>query len=135
MALVEWKTVYETNVSEVDNQHKKLVGIVNELHSAMIMGKGKDVLSKVFNELVEYTLIHFATEEKYFDEYVYPEADLHKQQHKNLVEQVAALKTKFEAGEKVLTLDVMNFLRDWLHDHIIGSDKLFGPYLNSKGVK
>ena len=134
MALVEWKSIYLTNVEEVDSQHKKLVSIVNELHDAMKIGKGKEILSKVFNELVEYTLYHFATEEKYFDQYEYPEADLHKEQHKALVDQVSALKTKFEAGEKVLTLDVMNFLRDWLHDHIIGSDKLFGPYLNSKGV-
>lgn len=134
MALVEWKSIYETKVSEVDAQHKKLVSIVNELHAAMTMGKGKEILSNVFNELVEYTLYHFSTEEKYFDQYAYPEADLHKKQHKDLVEQVATLKSKYEAGEKVLTLEVMNFLRDWLHDHIIGSDKLFGPYLKSKGV-
>lgn len=134
MALVEWKSLYETNVSEVDAQHKKLVGIVNELHDAMIIGKGKEVMANVFDELVSYTVYHFGTEEKYFDQYGYPEAELHKQQHKDLVEQVAELHKKFHSGEKVLTLDVMNFLRDWLHDHIVGSDKLFGPYLNSKGV-
>ncbi len=134
MALVEWKNIYVVNVVEVDNQHKKLVGLVNELHDAMIIGKGKEVLQKVLNDLVQYTLYHFATEEKYFDQYGYPESEHHKKQHKDLVEQVAALQKKYNSGEKVLTLDVMNFLRDWLHDHIIGSDKLFGPYLNSKGV-
>lgn len=134
MSLVEWKEIYIVKVNEVDNQHKKLVSLVNELHDAMIIGKGKEVLNKVLNELVEYTVYHFATEEKYFDQYEYPGSDQHKKQHKELVEQVAALKAKIDSGEKVLTLDVMNFLRDWLHDHIIGSDKLFGPYLNSKGV-
>jgi len=134
MALVTWKEIYVVNISEIDSQHKNLVGIVNELHDAMIIGKGQDVLGKVLTELVDYTLYHFATEEKYFDLYGYPEAELHKKQHKELVEQVAAIYEKFKSGERILTLDVMNFLRDWLHDHIVGSDKLFGPYLNSKGL-
>jgi hemerythrin len=134
MALVIWKDIYVVNVNEIDLQHKKLVGIVNELHDAMIIGKGQTVMGKILDELVDYTLYHFATEEKYFDQYAYPEADLHKKQHQDLVSQVAAIQNKYNSGEKVLTLDVMNFLRDWLHDHIVGSDKLFGPYLNSKGL-
>ncbi len=134
MALVIWKDIYVVNVNEIDLQHKKLVGIVNELHDAMIIGKGQTVMGKILDELVDYTLYHFATEEKYFDQYAYTEADLHKKQHQDLVSQVAAIQNKYNSGEKVLTLDVMNFLRDWLHDHIVGSDKLFGPYLNSKGL-
>ncbi len=134
MALVEWKSAYATNIAEVDAQHKRLVGFVNELHDAITHGKGQSALSKILNELVDYTVYHFGTEEKLFDKYDYPESELHKQQHKGLVEQVAAVKDKFDSGEKVLTIDVMNFLRDWLHDHILGSDVHFGPYLNGKGV-
>ncbi|MBI2418898.1 MAG: hemerythrin family protein [Ignavibacteriales bacterium] len=134
MALVDWKEIYKVNIIEVDNQHKKLVELINSLHDALKIGKGKEVLSKVLSELVDYTVYHFATEEKYFDTYEYPETAIHKKQHCDLVEQVAALQKKFESGEKVLTMDVMNFLRDWLHDHIVGSDKNFGPYLNGKGV-
>lgn len=134
MALVNWSDEYSVHVVEIDDQHKKLVGIVNELHDAMIQGKAKSVLSNVLSELIDYTLYHFSTEEKFFDKYDYPEAAVHIEQHQNLVEQVADLQKKYESGEKVLTIDVMNFLRDWLHDHIIGSDKKFGPFLNSKGV-
>jgi len=134
MALVDWKDIYIVNVAEVDEQHKKLVGFINELHQAMLIGKGKDVMSKILKDLVEYTVYHFGTEEKFFDRYDYPDSELHKKQHKDLTEQVLVVQKKFEAGEKVLTIDVMNFLRDWLHEHIVGSDKLFGPYLNSKGV-
>ncbi|MBV6511195.1 MAG: hemerythrin family protein [Ignavibacteriales bacterium] len=134
MALVEWKNAYSTNIEVVDNQHKRLVGFVNEMHEAILMGKGQAVMGTILNNLVEYTVYHFSTEEKFFDEYNYPDAELHKKQHRDLVEQVSAIKAKFDAGEKVLTLDVMNFLRDWLHDHILGSDVHFGPFLNSKGV-
>jgi hemerythrin len=134
MALVIWKDVYLVNIDVVDNQHKQLVSLVNQLHDAMIIGKGQAVLGKILDDLVDYTLSHFATEEELFDRYHYPETDHHKKQHKDLVEQVGAIKSRYQAGERVLTLDVLNFLRDWLHDHIIGSDKLFGPYLNSKGL-
>ena len=75
------------------------------------------------------------TPEKFFDEYDYPDSEEHKKQHQELLEKAGGLKTKFDAGEKVLTIEVMNFLRDWLHDHIVGSDKEFGPFLNEKGVK
>lgn len=100
----------------------------------MKAGKGKEVMSKTLSDLVGYTLYHFETEEKYFDQYDYPESELHKKQHSDLVGQVGALQKRFEAGERVLTIGVMNFLRDWLNEHIIGSDKKYGAYLNSKGV-
>ena len=135
MTLITWKETYSLNVEEVDNQHKKLVELINDLHGAMISGKAKESLGKILSALIDYTLYHFATEEKFFDQYEYPDSNSHKKQHQDLVQQVAALQQKFEAGEKVLTIDVMNFLRDWLNDHILGSDKKFGPYLNSKGVK
>ena len=134
MALVIWKELYSVNITEIDNQHKKLIELINNLHAAIITGKGKEVLSQILSDLVDYTLTHFATEEKYFDQFDYPESEIHKKQHIDIVEQVAALTKKYELGEKVLTIDVMNFLRDWLQNHIIDSDKKFGPYLNNKGV-
>jgi hemerythrin len=134
MALIEWKDSYSVKISEVDTQHKKLIGLINELHAAILSGNSKEVLAKILSEIVDYTLSHFATEEKFFDQYEYPESELHKNQHKDLVQQVAALQKKHNDGEKVLTMDVMNFLRDWLQDHIVGCDTKFGPYLNSKGV-
>lgn len=134
MALITWKEVYSVNITEIDNQHKKLIELINNLHDAMITGKGKEEISKTLRGLVNYTLTHFATEEKYFDQYDFPGSEAHKKQHRDLVEQVAALQKKHESGERVLTIDVMNFLRDWLNDHIIGSDKGYGSYLNSKGV-
>ncbi len=134
MSLIEWKDAYSVNISDIDTQHKRLVNLINELHAAILSGTGKEALTKILSELVEYTLYHFATEEKYFDQFDYPEADLHKTEHNDLTKQVAALQKKHDGGEKVLTIDVMNFLRDWLQDHIVGSDTKYGPYLNSKGL-
>lgn len=135
MALVDWNENYSVDIKEIDDQHKKLTGLVNELHDAMMVGKGKEALGKVLNELVDYTHHHFATEEKYFDLYDYPKSETHKEEHKKMLENAAAIKLKSDKGEKVVTIEVMNFLRDWLHDHLLGSDKEYAPFLKSKGMK
>ena len=134
MALLSWKDSYSVNIVEIDNQHKNLIEMINNLHDGLIEGKGNEALSKVLFDLIEYTTTHFYTEEKLFDQFNYPESDKHKQQHIALVEQVINIQNKYHLGEPVLTMDVMNFLKDWLNDHIIGSDKKYSVYLNSKGV-
>lgn len=134
MALVEWSDTYSVNIAEIDQEHQQLAQLTNELHEAMMEGKAKDVMSEVLDRLIQYALSHFATEERYFDLYDYPGAAQHKMKHAELVEQVSVLQKKFESGEKVLTIHVLNFLRDWIHDHILGYDKLFGPFLNDKGI-
>lgn len=134
MALIEWKDAYSLDIVEIDDQHRKLIDLINRLHSAILTGRADITLGEILTDLVYYTIYHFETEEKFFDEYDYPEAEQHKKQHKSLIDQVAALQKQHESGEKVLTMDIMNFLRDWLQDHILGSDLKFGPFLKSKGV-
>jgi hemerythrin len=73
MELIKWKDVFSVKVSEVDNQHKKLIGLINQLYDAMRVGKGREVLGSVLTELVNYTIYHFSTEERLFREYGYPE--------------------------------------------------------------
>lgn len=134
MALIIWTEEYSVGIAEIDSQHMKLVGLINRLHTSILSKTGKEALSGILNDLVYYTVYHFETEEHYFDEYDYPGSEQHKSEHKQLIEQVAELQKRHDAGEKMLTMDVMNFLKDWLHEHILGSDKKYGPYLNEKGI-
>lgn len=100
----------------------------------MKAGKGKEVLGNILNELVKYTSFHFGHEEKLFDTHKYPGSIIHKKQHKELVEQVLAYKDSYDKGNTIMTMDIMNFLKDWLVQHIAGSDKKYTVFLNSKGV-
>lgn len=135
MALLQWGAKYSVNIAEIDQQHQKLFTLINTLYDAMASGHGKEVLGKVLAELAEYTVYHFATEERLFQKHGYPDSPAHKQEHEKLVKQVTELKTKFDAGKTQITLDVMNFLKDWLNNHIMVVDKKYTPFLNSKGVK
>jgi hemerythrin len=134
LALFNWNDSYSVNIKEIDSQHKILIGLINELHDGMKVGKGKDILKKILDELVKYTVYHFDHEEKLFTSYKYPESSPHKMAHTNLIQQVKSLKENYDKGKTVLSMDVMNFLKDWLVNHIIGTDKKYSIYLNGKGV-
>lgn len=134
MSLIAWEEKYSVNVKEIDDQHKKLVQLVNELHDAMLVGKGKQITSKVLQSLIDYTAHHFATEEKYMTKFNYPAYPQHKAEHDNLVKQVLDFQDKFNNGQAVISLDLMKFLKDWLINHILGTDKKFGPFFNAKGL-
>ncbi len=135
MAIIEWNDSLSVNVALVDKQHQKLIGMINELNDAMRQGKGKETLGKTLNELVSYTGTHFKLEEKYFDQFGYPEADSHKKRHSEFVAKVSEFKSGFEKGKLGLSIEVMDFLSDWLRTHIKGVDKKYGPFFNEKGLK
>lgn len=134
MALLNWHPNYTVNVGEIDKQHQKLIEMINSLHEGMKAGKGKEVLGNILNDLVKYTEFHFRYEEKLFEQYVYPETLTHKRQHSDLVNQVLDYKQNFDSGKSVLSMEVMNFLKIWLTDHIVGSDKKYSGFLNNYGV-
>ncbi|HOM04479.1 MAG TPA: bacteriohemerythrin [Candidatus Kapabacteria bacterium] len=135
MAFINWNDSLKVNVDAIDIQYQKLVDIVNNLFDAMSEGKGNDVLNDVFNGLLNYTVEHFATEEKLMEQHNYPKAEFHKVEHSDLTRQAKELYEKFKSGQATISVPTLNFLRSWLNNHILSSDKQFGEFLNSVGVK
>lgn len=134
MAIIDWSDEYSVSVKEMDEQHKKLIAMINELNEAMKSGKGKDVMEKILKNLVDYTVTHFASEEKLMQSGDYPGYLAQKSQHEALTKQVIEFQTKYHEGKAVLSVEIMSFLKDWLVNHIKGSDKKYGPFLNKKGI-
>ena len=135
MPLIQWNSSLSVNVAEIDQQHQKLITMINDLNDAMRQGKGKERVGKIIQGMIAYAGTHFATEEKYFDRFGYPDADDHKKTHADFVKKVLAAKENFEKGRLGLPIEVMNFLSDWLGQHIKGEDKKYGPFFNAKGLK
>ncbi len=134
MGFITWDNSYSVGVALIDNQHKRLINIINELHDAMGAGKGKDVLGKVLHELIQYVNTHFKTEEEHMVKYHYPDYETHRYEHEKLTDEVKRFYDDFNSGKAVLSIQIMNFLRNWLMDHIVVKDKKFGKFLNEKGV-
>jgi len=136
MPLIEWSKDLTIGIESIDNQHKKLISIVNTLHDAMQSPDSRDVLSNIFRELTSYTQTHFAYEERLFAQYGYQESTEHKRQHAELIFQLLELEEKVgRYQQEDLTQEVMIFLKGWLTFHILETDKAYSGFLIAKGVK
>ena len=130
-----WNEKMSVGVAELDQDHKKLVTMLNQLFDAINSGHGKETLNKILDEMIAYAVTHFAHEEKFFAQTGYPETAAHKQEHEKFKRQALEVQQKCKNGANgTLSLEVMNFLKNWLVNHIQGVDKKYGPYLNSKGI-
>lgn len=132
---MEWSNALSVNVVEIDDQHKNLITMVNQLNSAMKTGKGKEATAEIIKNLAEYTLTHFKTEELYFDKFQYLYKLQHVLEHKKFVEKVSQFKNDFDKGKVLLSMEIMNFLQDWLVNHIQKSDKNYQKCFNEHGLK
>ena len=134
MALI-WNNTFTVGVQEFDEHHRKLMGMLTQLSEAMRVGKGKDAVGAILTSLIAYTRSHFDAEERALSKYGYPELAAHKQEHDNLTRKVLDFQQDYAQSRVGLSIPLMTFLENWLKDHILGTDKGYGPFLNGKGVK
>jgi methyl-accepting chemotaxis protein/hemerythrin len=129
---IRWDKSFETGVKQFDDQHKKLVSIINNLYNGIKTEKGKAVLERTLNELVEYTVYHFDSEEAAFKKHGFPNEKEHVKQHEKLKSQVGTFLENYKKGREVTGFNLMTFLQDWLKNHILHEDKQYGKHLGSK---
>ncbi len=134
MAGLAWNDQYSVRVHELDEQHKKLIAMVQTLHNAMREGRGKQELNKIFADLVAYTASHFASEERLMKQHGYPDYQAHHEIHTKMTNKAMSLQKDFQAGKTGITLDTMKFLEDWVSKHILVTDRKYGSFFNGKGV-
>ena len=135
MALIEWNQSLKVDILQFDDQHQQLVAMVNQLHQAIKGGQGADQLDGTLAGLAEYTRVHFAAEEALMEQCGYPDYMHHKQAHADLVRQVIEANEQLKNGKKLQPISVMQFLVNWLVNHITGVDKSYTHFFKSKGIK
>ncbi|MBI5816184.1 MAG: hemerythrin family protein [Nitrospinae bacterium] len=131
---VEWSDSFSTGVDLFDGQHKKLFGIINDLHKGITSGKGREALLPTLNELANYASYHFVAEEKALQECHYAKYDDHKRQHEGFKAEVLNYINDHMSGVRVMPLDILRFVTEWLKEHIAVSDKAYGPAINAFGA-
>ncbi|MEW6198813.1 MAG: bacteriohemerythrin [Planctomycetota bacterium] len=127
MPLITWDQSLSVGVPDLDAQHRRLVDMINDLHDAMAKGQGRDALKPLLTRLAQYTVTHFQAEEQYMRKINYPNLLQHKAEHENLVRRVKELTQSYESNQIALTIETMNFLRDWLTSHIRRVDRQYAP--------
>jgi hemerythrin len=134
MAFIEWDERYSVGVARFNEQHQRLVGMINRLDDAVQQGTERQVLLKVLSDLAGYTKTHFAEEERLMEEHGYPDLAGHRVEHQKLNKELAGLYTSYFTSKKPLTDDMMAFLKTWLYDHILGTDKQYQPFFGERGI-
>jgi hemerythrin len=134
MAIIPWKEEYALNIAKIDEQHQKLVGYINQLYDAMLIGNGEEAVGEILEGLTIYTVNHFRTEERLMFTHGYSDYQLHKTQHDELEMQVLDFRNKTVDGNPRIVIELAEFLKKWLINHIAASDKIMGRYLKGKGV-
>ncbi len=132
--LLRWSPSLALDIKSIDEQHKVLVNLINELHQKMNSNAPQTAVGSVLGKLIDYTATHFKTEEEFFAQHRYEETDKHKEIHAKLVDQLLKFQKDYKAGEADISLELMEFLKDWLINHIKKTDAKYAPFLKSKGV-
>jgi hemerythrin len=131
MAFLAWQESYSVKVPELDQQHQRLVGMLNRLHDALRGGGDPAVAQKVVEELVLYTQHHFSAEERLMESCGYPELEEHRRKHRAMEAQVHAFRQQIASGGVSAQLKLMTFLRDWLQKHILETDMRYSDHLSA----
>lgn len=131
---VEWSDALSIGVETIDEQHKSLVAMLNEMYEGINGGWGRKARDEVLDKLVSYTVVHFETEESLMEASNYPEEKEHKQRHAKLIQMVGEYIEKYNEDPNASNYDLLFFLKRWLVDHIQRDDKLLGQHLLKKGV-
>ena len=119
----------------IDEQHIRWIELINAVYKSLESGSSKEKLGMVLKDLVDYTVWHFGFENKMMTEYNYPEKDSHMKLHRDFIAEIKKLEERYNSGEDIMGVNVLEFLKNWLSDHIMKIDTKLGAYLESQGAK
>jgi len=135
MAYFEWAEDMEIDRGPIDADHRHLVDLVNELHTATTEGRGREVVGAILTELIGYTTDHLRREEASMAAVNFPHLARHKIGHAHFVESLSGLQKQYEAGRISVAAQLSTVLRDWLSLHIRRSDKELLEFIRKTGAK
>ncbi len=129
-----WKDEYSVGIDSLDNDHKKLISLLNQFTTAYDYAMSEEYEREALNDLISYTKYHFEREEQLLDQHDYPDVVAHKAQHKVMIDQVESFVHLYNIKGHDALDEISKFLSDWLINHINGTDKQYSEHLHNKGI-
>ena len=126
---IVWKDEYRVGHDELDTHHSRMLAIINSLHHAMTTDEAESQLVSIFRSVLDYGQMHFKVEESILRKVQYPNLREHEEMHQAYVQRVTGLMQEHLATSHSLSLDVLQFLKEWWLNHILKMDKAYAPYL------
>jgi hemerythrin len=134
MALMTWTNKYSVGVQTLDDQHKALLRVLNELHAASMKGKAREVAGPLICQIVSLANEHFSTEEGLMESTKFAGLPEHRAKHQELKEKIAEFVARHEKGDTTMYTQLLYFMRDWLTNHMLTVDSEYAPWLAAHGV-
>lgn len=135
MKRLEWQPEYSVGVEELDKQHRDLLHTINTLIEEQENENNNEKLSATLSSLIHYAYTHFATEEQYLAQVKFPDLEEHVIEHIDFLTKTLSLVLKAEEGNKNSRTELLQYLKEWFSLHVLGKDRLYIPYLKTKGIK
>ncbi len=129
MPFIKWRDSYSVGVEQFDNEHRKLVELINRM---FVIVRDKDdimAISDAVGRLIDYTQFHFKSEEAALQQAGFPNLGAHKKQHAELERQVLAFHERILSEDNAMRVEFYSFLREWLIKHILEEDKKYTKFL------
>lgn len=134
MAAFSWNESLSVGVKTIDDQHKKLIELINDFYEHIQSRSNNENISKLISGMSAYIQMHFRTEEEYMQKFNYADFDAHKKEHEIYVGRVKKLEEDFNNGKIIISYEITSFLKDWIKNHIQGTDKKYSSLFIQKGV-
>lgn len=131
---VTWKEEYSVGIPSIDEDHKKLLNLINNIQAAVMCNTGKEFEQESLSQLMDYTQYHFQREEELMRTHGYKDYEGHKGQHDQMIIQAKVFFDRYKERGRDALPEVTHYLRLWLLQHINGTDKKYTPFLQEKGV-
>jgi len=135
VAFITWNKDLSVKIDSIDDQHKKLIELINDFYENIKNRSNNESISKLLRGMNQYTVEHFDIEEELMKKYGYPDLTVHKKEHDKFVTKVTELEEKFNSGKVIVSFEITSFLKDWWKNHIQVVDQKYSDFFIKSGLK
>lgn len=135
MAAINWTENLSVNIDSIDDQHKELIHLINDFYDKILEKDKQSNLIHLIDGLKSYTLYHFNKEEYLMKKLNYPYFNEHKKEHDYFVQNVNVFMDRVQSSKLIISIEITNFLKQWLINHISVTDKKYSDFFVKNGVK
>jgi hemerythrin-like metal-binding protein len=134
MSVFTWDTTLRLGFEDIDDQHHRLVDLINEFENTVQANQAPEVLALIIHDLLHYTIHHFAFEETLMDQYALGCAPSHREEHRSLLTRMREIQADIETGA-TRAAELLEPLRTWLTEHVENADVVLVQQLKAKGAR
>ncbi len=134
MPQICWNEGLCVGVTTIDDQHRQLTDMINELYQAYAAGNDHAITGRIVTALADYVAAHFGAEEALMIQSAYPDIEAHKAEHREFLDKTIGFLVASAEGREELSTDVLDYLTDWWLKHISGTDVRMANHLKAKGL-